>query len=248
MDNTEAIIQCEVRDGPFIARLHEYASNSNHLWIVMEYYNGRDLQYYFNKYQRFSEELVIRICAELLLALEYIHDRGIIHGDVKLANILLDDRGHVKLTDFGLSRRITEKNVGEASCDIPPYTSPEKVQKVVSPFGFDDGSFGIVMYFMLTGIKLPFDRPTVKDSSERIKRQRCLIYPEHLSPDAKDILVRLLVTDSKSRLGCDGVEQIRNHPFFKSVKWDEVRNSELKAQTVLRSKKTYKALETSVNQ
>ena len=120
----EARIQDSLRDGPFIARSYKYDNSpTDHLWIFMEYYEGKTLRYHFDKYLRFAEEVVIGICTKLLLALEHIHDKNILYNDIKLENILLDGQGHVKLTDFGLSERITE----DKEARIGPWLLPIRV-------------------------------------------------------------------------------------------------------------------------
>lgn len=220
----EVAIQYELRECPFIAKLCTYVTDSNHLWIVMEYYEKGDL---FSCYRRqgeaFPEYTVKMVCAQLLMALEYIHDRDIAHNDIKVDNILVDDRGYIKLTDFGLSMRINNSSIDGTKCGTYRYLSPEKILKIDKPRESDYWAFAVVMYTMLTG-KFPF--------SSAIERKKIcedilkchLTFPSHVSHNARDLLTKLFRKDLGSRLNYINRGEILGHPFFHGVNWVELRN------------------------
>ena len=109
----------------------------------------------------------------------------------------------------------------------------EEPKETINPYVTDYWAFGIVMYAMLVG-DFPFKGPSNEELYRQIKEDP-LIFPEHVSFRARDILTRLLIKDPKSRLGCNSIWEIQNDAFFEGVEWGKIRNSELEAQNALRS-------------
>jgi serine/threonine-protein kinase len=147
---------------PHIVQVYDYGSQGELSYIVMEFVSGRELKDYFGAKERFPLETSLRMMQELLGALEFAHEAGVVHRDVKPANVMLDAAGHVKLTDFGVAR-ITDPDaeVGEATragamIGTPSYMSPEQIQGQPTDRRSDVFSAGIVFYQLLTG-KKPFE-------------------------------------------------------------------------------------------
>ena len=143
-----------------IVQVYDYGAEGDLSYIVMEYIQGRELLDYFEKGERFDLATVLRITVELLEALDFAHEAGIIHRDVKPANVMVDTAGHVKLTDFGVARLMDEAP-GEATrmgkqIGTPSYMSPEQIQGQPLDRRTDIFSAGIVFYQLLTG-KKPFE-------------------------------------------------------------------------------------------
>ena len=128
--NTQAerIILEKIRH-PFIVRLHYAFQTPEKLYFVIDFLNGGELFYHLRREQRFSEDRTRFYAAEILLALECLHKNGVIYRDLKPENVLLDSEGHVKLTDFGLSK-IREKNdeLTYTFCGTPEYLAPEIIK------------------------------------------------------------------------------------------------------------------------
>ena len=147
---------------PNIVQVYDYGTEGGLAYIVMQYIDGRELKDYFVAGERFALHDVLRLMAELLDALDFAHEAGVIHRDVKPANVMLDAAGHVKLTDFGVARVAgTDADLGEATragaiIGTPAYMSPEQIQGEAIDRRSDVFSAGVLFYQLLTG-KKPFE-------------------------------------------------------------------------------------------
>ncbi|CAG9472541.1 unnamed protein product [Plasmodium vivax] len=214
---------------PFIVKLYYAFQTTKKLYFILEYCPGGELFFHLSKMRELTEEAAIFYTAEIILALQYLHKLNIIYRDVKPENVLLDEMGHIRLTDFGLSKEgISDNNSARSLCGTPEYLAPEIIDQCGHGKAVDWWSLGIMLYEMLTG-RLPFNSSSRAVLFERIKHET-LRYPCFLSPDAVDLLKKLFEKNPKKRLG-SGVtdaEEIKNHPFFKNVNWDDVLNKKVK--------------------
>lgn len=123
------------------------------LFFVMPFVEGGDLYSLFKVHRRFSEQLVKFYAAQITLALGYLHDKGIIHRDLKLENILVNKCGYLRIIDFGLSKYVdTPESLSRTYCGTTEYLAPEMVQKTGHSFGVDWWALGILIYEMVIGI------------------------------------------------------------------------------------------------
>ncbi|CRH02885.1 rac-beta serine/threonine protein kinase, putative [Plasmodium relictum] len=214
---------------PFIVKLYYAFQTSKKLYFILEYCPGGELFFHLSKLREFSEEVAKFYSSEIILALQYLHNLNIIYRDLKPENVLLDELGHIRLTDFGLSKEgITDNNSAKSLCGTPEYLAPEIIEQVGHGKAVDWWSLGIMIYEMLTG-NLPFNSSNRSVLFERIKYEN-LTYPKNISPTAIDLLKKLFEKNPNKRLG-SGVtdaEEIKRHPFFKSVNWDDVLNKKVK--------------------
>lgn len=105
------------------------SKQEHYLFMVLEFQAGGEIFYHMNKVQRFSEKMAKFYFSEILLALEYLHSRNIFYRDLKPENVLLDEEGHVKLADFGISRfNFSDKERSHSFCGSPEYMSPEMLK------------------------------------------------------------------------------------------------------------------------
>jgi serine/threonine-protein kinase len=147
---------------PNIVQVYDCGTEGGLAYIVLEYIEGRELKDYFDAKERFDLKTTFRLMGELLDALDYAHQAGVIHRDVKPANVMLDAQRHAKLTDFGVARVAEpEGDQGEATkvgtlVGTPAYMSPEQMQGEKVDHRTDIFSAGIVFYEFLTG-KKPFE-------------------------------------------------------------------------------------------
>ena len=152
---SERSILCEIRH-PYIVRLRFAFQSDDKLYLVTDYYNGGSLFYHLRKSRAFSEERAKFYAAELLSALDHLHQQHIIYRDLKLENVLMDNVGHIALTDFGLSKQNIDLTGGATTfCGTAEYIAPEllKGQKYSAPV--DWWSFGILLFEMMHG-RTPF--------------------------------------------------------------------------------------------
>ncbi len=218
---------------------------AKYLCFVMEYLNGGDLSFFLQEYALFEKEARIYL-AEIVLALEYLHSKGIIHRDVKPANVLIGADGHTKLSDFGLSmctyatdpmkysyrsplltRRAPEpklpKKVGTAY-----YMAPEVISDNVITPDADWWALGVLAYEMLTG-KLPFTGDTVEEIFDSICSGNMQKYgvgkgEDCVSEEADSFFRKTLTPDRGKRLGHNGAEEVKRHPFFRGINWATIRS------------------------
>ncbi|KAL0966249.1 hypothetical protein UPYG_G00292890 [Umbra pygmaea] len=209
----------------WVVQLFYAFQDGRYLYMVMEYMPGGDLVNLMSNYD-VPEKWARFYTAEVVLALDGIHAMGFIHRDVKPDNMLLDKAGHLKLADFGTCMKMNKD--GMVRCDTavgtPDYISPE-VLKSQGGDGYygrecDWWSVGVFLYEMLVG-----DTPFYADSlvgtySKIMNHKNALVFPEDsdISKDAKNLICAFL-TDREVRLGRNGVDEIKRHPFFKNDQW-----------------------------
>ncbi|XP_071954782.1 ribosomal protein S6 kinase alpha-3-like [Antedon mediterranea] len=211
---------------PFIVKLHYAFQTEGKLYLILDFLRGGDLFTRLSKEVMFTEEDVKFYLAELALALDHLHSLGIIYRDLKPENILLDKDGHVKLTDFGLSKESVEDSKAYSFCGTVEYMAPEVVNRRGHTTAADWWSYGVLMFEMLTGA-LPFQGQHRKETMAMILKAK-LGMPQFLSPEAQSLLRQLFKRNPSNRLGAgaDGVEDIKNHQFFASINWPKLLKRE----------------------
>jgi serine/threonine protein kinase len=226
---TERRVLEAVRHHPFLVTFHYAFQNPSKLYLVLDYMSGGDL-YTLRSKREFGERQVRIYVGEITLALEHLHNLGIMHRDVKLENILLDSGGHAVLSDFGLSKMFLphEERKAYACCGTTRCTAPEVLKGSSVGYGMavDWWSLGIVTYELLTG-RSPFARRNKSDTNEdtchRIFTEEPHI-PDGISFYAAHFISRLLVKDPKKRLGGgkDDAKELKGHYFLKGINWSDL--------------------------
>jgi len=196
---------------PFILALR-YAFQSEHkLYMVTDYCPGGELFFHLKKLRRFTEGMMRFYSAEIALALSHLHTHSVVYRDLKPENVLLDKNGHIKLTDFGLSKRVTSFALGtmEAStatfCGTPEYLSPEMIVHRRSGTGYskevDWWALGIVCFELLTGWPPFYDRDFTKMCEKILYKP--LVFPVkkyNITKEAEDVIKGLLQRDFTRRM------------------------------------------------
>ena len=211
---------------PFVAKLYSTFQTNEALVLVLEFVSGGDLGFHLSRHRRFSPRTVKLYLAELAVALRNIHKLGIVFRDLKPANILIDAKGHLKLTDFGLAKDLFSEQGGVAKtlCGTHEYLAPEMIQGL--PYGqqVDWWAYGIVAYQLMVGM-LPFECENLT-KLYRLIVQAPLKFWKQVPKVAKDFVERLLRKNPEERLGCGplGEQEIFSHPFFNDVNWEKIQN------------------------
>lgn len=213
-------------DHPFIVKLMYAFQNEGNIYLGMEYLPGGELFFHLRNSRRFGEAAALFYASEVLLALEYLHkDLKVIYRDLKPENVLLDSDGHIKITDFGLSKYYQFDTLSKSFCGTPEYFAPEVVLGNGYGPAVDMWSFGCFLYEIMVG-KPPFQA----DNRSRLFKliiDGKIHYPERMSPTAKDLISKLLTPNPDERLGMKNIQEIKNHPFFASVDWKKVLKKEV---------------------
>lgn len=205
---------------PFIVDMHYAFQTPKKLYMVLEFCPGGELFYHLSRAGRFGEGRTRFYVSETTSAIAYLHSLRIIYRDLKPENMLLDGEGHVKVTDFGLSKEGINDNISaKTMCGTPEYLAPEIVEKKGHGRAVDWYSIGALTYEMLTGLPPYYTKDRAR-LFERIRRG-VLAYPSYVTPISKSFLVGLLDRDPEQRLGgspnCG--EEVKAHPFFKEIDW-----------------------------
>jgi len=212
---------------PFIVKLHYAFQDESRLYLVMDFVNGGQLFFHLREHT-FSEDLARFYTAELVLALEHLHNMDIIHRDLKPENILLDSEGHVVLTDFGFAKaNIRDGSATQSFCGSIEYMAPEMVKGISYGKGVDWWSVGILLYDMITGSP-PFQSKSRGELQQLILRQR-IRFPPHVSPEAESLINGLCTRDPCHRLGSgpNGIQEIKAHNFFREIDWEQILMKEV---------------------
>ncbi|KAG2111444.1 kinase-like domain-containing protein [Suillus clintonianus] len=184
---------------PRVTQMYEIIATESHIWIVTELCCGGELFDHLAEKGRWSEHESSIISGQLVLAVAYLHEKGIVHRDLKLENVLLDERCRVKLGDFGFTREYDHDVYMETFCGTTGYAAPEMFQgkRYLSP-EVDVWSMGVILYCLLAGT-LPFD-----DDDEAVMKDKVIQGkyedPEWLSTDACDLIRSILEVDPAKRL------------------------------------------------
>lgn len=195
---------------PNLVRMLETIDSPKRIHIVMEYAGGCNLCTHVKAKRRLPEPEARHIFVQIMAGLEYMHNNGVIHRDVKLENVLFTEEGDMKLLDFGFSVLCRDPNKKlKIFCGTPSYMAPEIVmRKEYLGRPVDVWSLGVLLYACLCGC-FPFVAKTYPDLYKKIAQAQ-ITFPDHLSTNAKDLLRRMLHPDCASRITLSAV---RKHAF-----------------------------------
>ncbi|KAI7857338.1 kinase-like domain-containing protein [Circinella umbellata] len=203
---------------PFIVQLYYAFQTSAELHMILEYAVGGELFRFLDQEGMFSEPMTCFYAAELVLALSHLHSLGIVYRDLKPENCLLDQNGHILLTDFGLSK-VSLDGKTNTICGTAEYMAPEVLAGLQYDYSVDWWSLGILIYDMLTGSP-PFKGSNRQKTIDAIMSKKPTM-PYYFTNEAKSLLSGLLRKNPHVRLGAQnkGSDAIRKHRFFRKIDW-----------------------------
>lgn len=207
---------------PFLVGMDYLFQSPLRLYFIMPFVKGGELYKIFQTKKRFPEEIVKFYAAQIILAIGYLHDQGIMHRDMKLENILVDEDGYLKIIDYGLAKILTGDQMATSFCGTPEYLAPEMVAHAGHDKTVDWWALGVLIYEMLIGVT-PFYNRNRNMLLMKIKNSR-IIFPDktrykiEYSDEVVDLISKLLAKERSTRLGTKGdAKEILSHPFFKSL-------------------------------
>lgn len=214
-------------DYPFLVYMLGTIQDPHNLYFILEYVQGGEVFTFLRRSGRFQNSVAKFYAVEVILAFEYLHCRDIIYRDLKPENLLIDSKGHVKITDFGFAKHVPD--ITWTLCGTPDYLAPEIIQSKGYGKAVDWWAFGILMYEMLAG------HPPFYDDDHFKLYEKILAckpkFPSHFDPNAKDLVKRILTTDLTKRYGNlkAGVNDIKMHQWFADVEWQKMEDCQVPA-------------------
>ncbi|KAE8218711.1 hypothetical protein CF319_g7463 [Tilletia indica] len=230
--NNERDILSQIRH-PFIVNLLRSYQDSKSVYMLMDYVPGGEIFSHLRRARRFSADVTRFYIASIILALDYLHSRGIIYRDLKPENLLLDEAGFLKIADFGFAKYVPDNRTWTL-CGTPEYLAPEIIAGVGHGKAADYWSLGVLMFECLAGYP-PFFASTPIGVYERVLKGS-FSFPAHIDPCSRDLISALLTADRSKRLGNlrGGAEDVKAHPWFSGVCWSALEGREVGAPIVPR--------------
>ena len=214
---------------PFIINMHYSFQDIDNLYLVMDLLTGGDLRYHICKKRYFTEDQTKFFISCILLGLEYCHYYKIIHRDIKPENLVLDSKGYVHITDFGIAKIQTENNKKETS-GTPGYMSPEVLCGQNHTIAVDYFALGVMGYEFMLGVR-PYLGKSRKEIKEKVMAKQAIIHKEDInegwSLEAADCINKLLQRKPSKRLGINGAIDVKKHIWFKNYPWNDLYNNKL---------------------
>ncbi|KAG4085382.1 kinase-like protein [Neocallimastix lanati (nom. inval.)] len=221
---------------PFIVNLRFAFQDDENMFMVLDLMIGGDLRFHLERLGGFTEETLRFYCAEIACALNYLHNKGIIHRDIKPDNILLDDKGHAHITDFNIAVHIDPKRLPRSQSGTISYMAPEVFAGKGYSYPIDWWSLGIVLFEGFYG-KRPFKGHNNEQVSNNIVNQKDIHFPSTNSltkhpvkPSAEflSIMNSFLIKDPNNRLGCSskGLDELWDNTWFRGIDWDKLERKE----------------------
>ena len=190
----------------FATKYHNTFQDEDNIYFLMDYVKGEELYYVLKEHKQFNEKQAKFYLAEIYSIISYLHSQNIIYRDLKTENIIVEQEGHIKLIDFGISKVVSQRKMYRTSSfkGTFEYMPPEAISQNSSySFEFDWWSFGVLMYKMLTGV-FPFESREPAELLYMIKYKDIDIMNDinlvNLSYDTKDLLKKLLTKNSEDRI------------------------------------------------
>ena len=224
---------------PFIVNMYYAFQDKEFLYLVIDLLPGGDLRYHISIHKKFSEEQTRFFICGIILALEYIHSKGVIHRDIKPENLVLDDKGYVRLTDFGIAKKNMEDNSSETS-GTPGYMSPEVINSKNHSFPADYFALGVIGYEFMRGER-PYKGKNRREIKEQMNENQVeitmkeeiknnyeninnIIEGENWSKESINFINKLLKRNPEERLGYKGISELKQHLWLKYYPWNLMKN------------------------
>ncbi|XP_071980863.1 protein kinase C theta type-like [Engystomops pustulosus] len=206
----------------FLMSLRGFLENIYNYKMAMDYMPGRTLHSRMEESQLFTIQTTRRFTAEMFCGLQYLHDHGVIHRDLKPNNILLDDIGHIKIADYSCAAiNVSREDTTTGFVGTTGYAAPEVLGGKPYNHQVDSFSFGVILFMMCVGEEPFYSEGSVMEYFLSLVKKVPVFHPG-MCPDAVSFIEALLRKSPSDRLPITSAT--RSHPFFISVDWDDVES------------------------
>jgi 5'-AMP-activated protein kinase catalytic alpha subunit len=200
-------------DHPNIIRLYEEVDTPQRKFLMMQFVSGGDLCRYVREKRRLDESEACQLFVQIVNGLEYCHRSGIVHRDIKLDNLLIDEHKNIKIVDFGFSVSFKEGQQLRKACGSPSYAAPEIVsRKPYYPTAIDVWSLGVVLYAMVAGY-FPFQATDAKELCSKICKGK-FTCPDFMSKECQSLVESMLTVEPEKRTS---LYKTRGHTWCKAA-------------------------------
>lgn len=215
---------------PFMINMLYSFQDPQNLYIILDYLPGGDLRFHLSRYKHFSEDISKFIVCNIILILDYLRNKGVIHRDVKPENLVFDVNGFIHLTDFGIAQE-TDSMVHNDTSGTPGYMAPEVLLNKPHTFTADYYAVGVIAYELLYGHR-PYRGKSRKEIMDEMFSKEIKLNPDNMpqkwDPSACDFITRLLKRKPKERLGSRlGIKELKMHPWLIGVQWELMEKKEV---------------------
>jgi len=215
---------------PFIVNMQFAFQDRDNLYLLMDYKSGGDLRYHITRYRNFAEKQTKFLVMCILTGLEYLHNNGIIHRDVKPENLVFDQMGYLHLTDFGIARVWNPENARDTS-GTPGYMAPEVMCRQNHGVAADYFAVGVIMHELMM-CRRPYQGKSRKEIRDQMLAKQARIkaeeVPQNWSLEAADFVNKLLQRKPSNRLGVNGPGEVKSHPWLLNQKWEKLLRKRIK--------------------
>jgi serine/threonine protein kinase len=228
----ERNVLAAVAGHPFITTMVASFQDEDSLYMLLDYCPGGEVFSYLRRARRFNEPTSQFYAAEIVLILEFLHEKeGVAYRDLKPENILIDSEGHLKLVDFGFAKRVENRET-YTLCGTPEYLAPEVIRNTGHGTAVDWWAFGILVYEFLVGQPPFWDQNPMKIYEQIVEGR--VRFPSAMSPEARDLISGLCTVDTSKRLGNiqGGAGAVKAHPWFRDIDWDALYHRKVQGPIV----------------
>lgn len=206
---------------PFLVNMQYAFQDQSNLYLVMDLMPGGDLRYHLSRAKTFTEVQTKFIISCILMGLEYLHINGVIHRDIKPENLVFDNKGYIRITDFGIASKIRKDNSKDTS-GTPGYMSPEVMTGKVHSIETDYFALGVIAFECMLG-RRPYIGRTRKEIREQMMIRQVQLkkndVPAGWTLEAADFVNKLIQRNPTQRLGSNGPQDVKNHSWLSDVQW-----------------------------